>query len=115
MKANFDNELKLKANGRSLEACGPLLWVSPDGPQGADKVIVTAQVTDQNGVVAEGTSDQCDTSMDEWMVQLRPDHGGKFQPGPAKASGTLTVTHPPPSGTGSATFTWQQSLELQFP
>lgn len=115
MKANFDDELNLKANGRSLEACGPLDWTSQEGPRGADKVKVTAKVTDQNGVMAEGTSDQCDTSMDEWMIQLRPDHGQKFQPGPAEASGTLTVTHPPPSGAGSGTFTWQQSLQLQFP
>lgn len=115
MRSNFDDGLNLKADGRGLEACGRLDWTSPDGPQGADKVTVTAKVTDQNGVMAEGTSDECGNSVTEWMVHLRPGPGQKFQPGPAQASGTLTVTHPPPASTGSATFTWQQSVQLQFP
>jgi hypothetical protein len=51
--------------------------------------------------------------MDEWMIYLRPPPGQKFNPGPALAIGTLTVTEPAPGSTGPGTFSWHESPQLQ--
>jgi hypothetical protein len=112
MRSNFENPLKLKSDGRWLEACGPFDWRSSAGPP-ASKVIVTVRITSQNGVLGQGTSHECDTSMDEWMIYLRPPPGQKFNPGPALAIGTLTVTEPAPGSTGPGTFSWHESPQLQ--
>ena len=109
MFANFENDQKLKADGRWLEACGPLLWGDPRGPEPADKVIVAVTVT-QNGVVASGTSHECGTSEKEWMIYIRPAPGQKFRAGKANGTAMLTVTGPlsdPPK-----TLPWQQQVTL---
>jgi hypothetical protein len=116
MRAKFDDKLNFRADGRWLEACGPLDWKDPLGPQNANKVIVTVRIT-QNGVVAQGTSDEFDRPEGEWMIFVRPGPGQKFQAGPAQAIGTLTVTETDPSHpsdpNGPLTFSWEGSPTLQ--
>jgi hypothetical protein len=115
MKANFQDQLKIAASGRKLEACGPLDWNDLSGPQNVNKVIVTVTIT-QAGVLAEGTSGELDNAVQEWMIDLRPGPGQKFQPGPAQASGTLTVTDPPPTtrASGVPDFSWDGTPNLMF-
>ena len=113
MKANFDDELKIAASGRKLEACGPLAWTDPGGPQNVNKVIVTVTIT-QGDVSAQGTSGEFDNPVPEWMIDLRPGPGQKFQPGPAQAKGTFTVADPT-SGTrasGTPDFSWDGTPNL---
>jgi hypothetical protein len=110
MKANFDNDpLKIRSDGRWLEACGPLQWGNTTGPEPADKVLLAVRVV-QDGVEAHGVSDVCDKPQSEWMIYLRPAPGAKFQPGPAEATGMLTVTEP--NSEPPRTFGWQQHVEL---
>jgi hypothetical protein len=111
MKANFEDELKIRSDGRWLEACGPLDWGDTDEPTPANKVIVAVRVVDQNGIEAHGTSDVCGTSEMEWMVYLRPAPGQKFQVGPAEGIATLTVTEPL-STPNPKTLAWRQSVQL---
>src|SRR5689334_9052895 len=115
MKPRFEDDLELKSAGRWLEVCGPLGWDDPDGPQGANKVIVTVRIT-QDGVVAQGTSEEFDRGEPEWMVYVRPAPGQKFHGGGAQGLGMLTVTDPPtaPSGGGPPIFSWQGTPTLAF-
>ena len=115
MKPRFDNDLELKSAGRWLEVCGPLEWNDADGPQGANKVIVTVRIS-QDGVVAQGTSEEFDRNEPEWMVYVRPGPVQKFHSGRAQALGTLTVTDPPtdPSRGAPPIFSWQGTPTLAF-
>ena len=107
MKARFDSPLQLTANGRKLKACGELDWNDPD----SNTVIVTITVT-QGGVVAAGTSPPFARGTAEWMVDLRPNPGQKFQDGQADANGMLTITDPP--AVGVAHFRWDDQPDLTF-
>jgi hypothetical protein len=115
MKANFDDQLKIAASGRKLEACGTLDWKDLGGPQNVNKVIVTVTIT-QAGVSAGGTSREFSNPIREWMIDLRPGPGQKFQPGPAEAKGTLTVADPPPDTrtSGTPAFSWDGKPNLVF-
>jgi hypothetical protein len=111
MKANFDTDpLKIRSDGRWLEACGPLDWADVNEPTPADKVIVAVRIV-QNDVEAQGISHVCDTSQPEWMIYLRPAPGQKFQPGPAHGTAMLTVTDPL-SRPDPKTVGWQQDVTL---
>lgn len=108
MKTRFDEKLQLKSDGRHLEACGPLEWDAPDGPSG-NGVTVRVTVT-QGNVLAEGKSSVCSRPTEEWMIELRPQPGEKFEAGPAHATGTLTVTDP----NSGETFNWEDAPTLTF-
>jgi hypothetical protein len=107
MKARFDDQLKLAADGRKLEACGELDW---DEIQ-SNKVTATVTIT-QAGVAAAGTSAVLDRGAPEWMVNLRPQPGQKFQAGQAQANGVLTFTDCPPAG--EEPFPWDGQPDLTF-
>jgi hypothetical protein len=111
MKARFDDPLKISADGRKLEACGQLIWDDPD----SHKVEVTVTIT-QGGAVAQDTSGAFDRGAPEWMVNLRPGSGQKFQAGQAQAKGTLAVTVVDPSGNAKAgpPFSWDGQPDLEF-
>jgi hypothetical protein len=108
VKTRFDDKLQLKSAGRHLQACGPLEWDVTDGPPG-NGVTITVTVT-QGNVLAQGTSTPCTRPAAEWMIELRPGPGEKFDAGPAHAIGTLTVTDP----ADGATFSWQGAPTLTF-
>jgi hypothetical protein len=110
MKAKFAEAMQLKSDGRRLEACGDLDWKNkePDGLQ-AQKVIVNAKIT-QGNVIAQGRTHECDDSIAEWMVDLKPPHGQKFQEGAAHFDGVLVAIDPQ----SNQTFEWDGDLTLTF-
>jgi hypothetical protein len=105
----FDDPLFYTADGRWLDACGPLAWDDDSqGPQNAQRVTVAATVS-QNGVVGQGMGTFVNGADDEWMIAVRPPQGGKFVAGAAQARGVLTVTDPPTL----ETWPWQMTVQLQ--
>jgi hypothetical protein len=115
MFGNFEPTLRYRANGRHLEACGPLVWDANQGVTPADRVTVAVtitQVVSGNQVIGHKQSDyEWDSSEIEWMLHVSPDNGAKFGDGPAQADGTFTVTDP--AGNPQATWQWSQSVQLR--
>lgn len=112
MKARFDDQMKISAAGRKLQACGPLDWNDPGGPQNANKITVTVTIT-QGGVTATKTSGEFARPTAEWMVDLRPGPGQKFGVGPAQATGTLTVTEMATGASAGPPFNWNGDTDLE--
>jgi hypothetical protein len=110
MKAKFDQKMQLKSDGRKLNACGELDWKNTDvdGLE-ASKVIVQATIT-QGNVIAQGRTHECDDSIAEWMVDLKPPHGQKFQEGNAHFDGVLVAIDPQ----SNQTQEWDGDLTLTF-
>jgi hypothetical protein len=108
MKAKFDTKMQIKSDGRKLEACGPLDWGEQGGLQ-AQKVIVDARIT-QGNVIAQGTTHECDDSLAEWMVDLKPPPGKKFQEGTAHFDGVLMAIDPQ----SNQTWEWDGDITLTF-
>ena len=110
MKTNFDDQLKISADGRRLEACGELEWDDPT----SNEIVVTVTIT-QGAVVATKRSNPFVRPAAEWMVDLRPGPGQKFQEGPAQATGVLRVTVSFPAGASAEPdFSWAGNPNLAF-
>jgi hypothetical protein len=111
MFGNVEDPLEFRSAGRWLELCGPLLWGDPRGPEPANRATVAATVTQKlngNTVEAQGMA-TFNTNDDEWMINVRPAPGDRFEAGPATVLAHATVTDPASFGT----VDWDAAVQLQ--
>lgn len=111
MFGNVEETLEFRSAGRWLELCGPLIWGDPQGPEPANRATVAATVTQTlngNTVEAQGMA-TFTTDDDEWMINVRPGPGDKFDVGQADVEVHAVVTDPLPL----RSVDWDRTVELQ--
>jgi hypothetical protein len=102
MKGNFDNPLNLMANGRTVDAHGPITW-----DRGEVSARVTFTVT--QGSVSGSTTKTYRAGTTPWQANITADGGALFHTGQATVTGYATVT----TTSGTTTYWWSRSVTLQ--
>jgi hypothetical protein len=112
---NFDKPpetMQISADGKSVEACGPLLW-NGDEPHDRPAQSLTIQSVEIKQGRARATKDpgvQFEQGEDEWMVDSVPSDGsGTFEDGRAQAEAQVQVVLEDGSVTNEH---WRENVQL---
>ena len=106
MKPNFDSPLSLDNDNRRVDAIGPLEW---EGATGQCRVAVTiTQIINGATVLATGESGNYNSNEPTWDTHADTRNGLQLRPGPAQATGVLTLTDPT-----RPSIQWTETVQLQ--
>jgi hypothetical protein len=104
--------MKISADGKSVEACGPLLW-NGDEPHDRPAQSVTIQnveIKQGRARAAKDPGKQFDRGEDDWMVDSVPSDGsGTFEDGRADAEAEVQVVL---EDGGVTTERWKEQVQL---
>ena len=110
IEGNFNKELELLWGGKGVVARGPLDWGKDEpGDERLTVMLHVAITQDTTRAAASGrTGDDVPHGANEFLVAAAVEGDGKFQPGPAKATGWILTREE-----GLEMYEWSSEVTLK--